>query len=94
MSDFYSDDEIVDPDATLAHFDEGDVVIDRRWPEEGLFEIGFVEEIYESKGHMLVYIPHEGSIVMVPDASLPYIEVVGDSYYDRWVGCCKGKEDV
>ena len=95
MSDGY--DEEIYPDGydeanNLLSYDEGEFVIDIRWPDAE-FEIGIVHEIEEDG--LLVHNLREDFFLHVPASQLPYIQGVGDSYYDKIVaaeGCCKKKK--
>ena len=74
-------DNAYDEDNIPSSYDRGDFVIDNRWPDCGMFKIGIVEEI-EEESILVVSLPDE-SLISIPDVSLPYIEVVGDDYYDK-----------
>ena len=82
-----------DPDNVVTDYYEGDFVIDLRWSHgEGEFEIGIVYELEEDG--IVVSSLKDDSLVRITAEMLPYIQIVGDAYYDKemWA-CCKGEKE-
>ena len=92
MSDDYQPPDGYDEDNTILSFDPGDFVVDIRWPDAE-FEIAVVHEIEEDG--ILLYILEEEDYLFISEPELPYMQLVGDNYYEKMIdaeSCCKKKE--
>ena len=84
----------VDYEQTVDDYEAGDHVLDTRWQRgEGMFHVGVVDDIVSEDGAFVVYALDENEFIYVSREDLPYMQLVGDSYYDKHHDCCGASGD-